>query len=361
MTKNNCDLFFVRTQNARKIIVVDFGFLGDIIHLCPALWMLHENYPQAEIHVVTTPVGAEVLKMVPCVKKSWSYTLTNPSPPWYKSLKLIRRLRKEHFDLLFNFTGTDRTIFFSFALGVKHRVAQISDRWHFYNPLLFPYWVPRIWKEGWSVYDIRCEMLRRCGLRDTLNPENPFQLFPAHSRKIYNLLKANKTNWKYVHCSLNTSTFLKEWSVENWIALCRLILSHYPEVTMLFTCAKKDREIERVEKLKAHLPSERIHVFTEGVSIPMLADILSYCKCHLGCDSGPTHLAWALRIPTLTLYRANPNSVVWTPKGDKHIQLWGKCRCLKEVQEECKNAKTSLCLGEIKPEEVFEKFSLLIM
>lgn len=164
MTKNNCDLFFVRTQNARKIIVVDFGFLGDIIQLCPALWMIHENYPQAEIHVVTTPVGTEVLKMVPCVKKSWPYTLTNPSPPWYKSFKLIRQLRKEHFDLLFNFTGTARTIFFSFALGVKYRVAQISDRWHFYNPLLFPYWVPRVWSEGWSVYDIRCEMLRNCGL-----------------------------------------------------------------------------------------------------------------------------------------------------------------------------------------------------
>ena len=90
--------FFSQTYQARKIVVVDFGFLGDTVHLIPALWDLQSNYPEAELHVVTTEVGGEVLKMAPCVQKVWTYKLTNPSPPWYKSLGLVWQLRKEKFN-----------------------------------------------------------------------------------------------------------------------------------------------------------------------------------------------------------------------------------------------------------------------
>ena len=39
-----------RTRDARKVMVLDLGFLGDTIHLLPALWMIRQAYPQAELH-----------------------------------------------------------------------------------------------------------------------------------------------------------------------------------------------------------------------------------------------------------------------------------------------------------------------
>ena len=35
--------FFERTRAAKKIIVVDFGFLGDSVHLTPALWEIKKK------------------------------------------------------------------------------------------------------------------------------------------------------------------------------------------------------------------------------------------------------------------------------------------------------------------------------
>jgi hypothetical protein len=32
-------------------MVLDLGFLGDTVHLLPALWMVRRAYPQAELHV----------------------------------------------------------------------------------------------------------------------------------------------------------------------------------------------------------------------------------------------------------------------------------------------------------------------
>jgi len=31
-------------------MVLDLGFLGDTVHLLPALWRVRQTYPQAELH-----------------------------------------------------------------------------------------------------------------------------------------------------------------------------------------------------------------------------------------------------------------------------------------------------------------------
>ena len=48
------ETFFDRTRNARKVMVLDLGFLGDTIHLLPALWRVRQAYPQAELHVTVS-------------------------------------------------------------------------------------------------------------------------------------------------------------------------------------------------------------------------------------------------------------------------------------------------------------------
>ena len=56
---------------ARSILVVDLAFLGDTVHLVPALWEIKRNHPDAALHVVSAPVGAEVLRLAPCVDRAW--------------------------------------------------------------------------------------------------------------------------------------------------------------------------------------------------------------------------------------------------------------------------------------------------
>ena len=74
--------FYERSRTARKILVVDLGFLGDSVHLVPALWEIKRHYPAAELHTLSAPVGAEVLRLAPCVNRPWAFPLGAPSPPW---------------------------------------------------------------------------------------------------------------------------------------------------------------------------------------------------------------------------------------------------------------------------------------
>src|SRR2546426_8759418 len=155
--------FYRKTRAARKIIVVDLGFLGDSVHLVPALWELKRNYPGAELQVLTTPLGAEVLALVPCVDRTCGLTLGRGRRTWREQVRMVRALRREQFDAAFNFCGADRTVFMTALCGARWRVAHVGGRWHFLEPWLISLWIPRQPATG-PVCGRRRQMLPMCGL-----------------------------------------------------------------------------------------------------------------------------------------------------------------------------------------------------
>src|SRR5581483_8353809 len=45
--------FARRTASARKVLVLLWGGLGDIVHSFPALWSIRQAYPQAQLDVLS--------------------------------------------------------------------------------------------------------------------------------------------------------------------------------------------------------------------------------------------------------------------------------------------------------------------
>jgi ADP-heptose:LPS heptosyltransferase len=123
-------------------MVVDLGFLGDSVHLAPALWEIKRHYPEAQLHTLSATVGAHVLAMVPCVDRAWAFPLTADSPPWWRHWDILMALRREKYDLTFNFSGSDRSIFITAFLGATWSIAHLGGRDHFWKTWLIPHWVP---------------------------------------------------------------------------------------------------------------------------------------------------------------------------------------------------------------------------
>src|SRR5689334_14059686 len=82
--------FYNKTRDARKVVVVDLGFLGDTVHLLPALHELKRNYSRAELHVVTSAVGCEVLGLVPCVERAWSIEMSRHKRSLWQQWEVFR-------------------------------------------------------------------------------------------------------------------------------------------------------------------------------------------------------------------------------------------------------------------------------
>ena len=105
--------FYNQTRAARKIVVVDFGFLGDALLLIPALWEIKRHYPGAALHVLSSPLGAEVLRLAPCVDRVWPVEIHPQRRSFREQLATVCALRREKFDVAFNFSGIDRATIFT--------------------------------------------------------------------------------------------------------------------------------------------------------------------------------------------------------------------------------------------------------
>jgi ADP-heptose:LPS heptosyltransferase len=339
--------FNFQTLSELKIIVVDLGFLGDSVQLVPALWEIKRHYPAAQLHTLSATVGAELLALAPCVDRSWAFPLTPQSPPWWRHWDIIGALRREKFDAAFNFSGADRTIFLTALTGAKWRLAHEGGRRHFWNRWLIANWVPCQSREI-PVFEQRRQVLAAVGF--ALGPARFDLRVPDKARE----WAAANIPANSIHLSINASSPLKEWPLDNWADLAALILKSDPAAQLAATAAPNARESARLDRLAAAVPDARLKCL-KGLSLGQLAALLQRCRMHLGADSGVLHLAAALGVPTFTVFRKYPSLKEWLPPdGLRHRYLATGCRCIETGWTHCQAVERAECLAAISATDVFE-------
>ena len=335
---------YQRTRDSRKIIVVALGFLGDSIHQIPALWETKRNYPEAELHVATTPLGAEIVRLLPCVNHVWTVERNPRQSNWRRNWQLLRAVRRERFDLAISFSGANRPVIWTALTGARQRVAHAGARNHFWYRWLVPHWVPRQ-PPGIPVAEQHLNVLAACGL--TLSaPRWEFCLPEAARRKAASLVPAGA-----IHLSISASTPLKEWPLENWSALAKRLLALDPQSRVLATGSSHPREQERLQALTRTVANERLITLSQ-LSVAELAAVLQRCRLHVGADSGVLHLAVAVGLPTVSLFRDYHDASAWTPLGPAHQVFRAPCVCVNRKEQPCAAGKVADCLGKLEVEAV---------
>jgi heptosyltransferase-3 len=155
-----------------------------------------------------------------------------------------------------------------------------------------------------------------------------------------------------VHLSINASTHLKEWPLRHWIGLVRILSRAYPRQTWIATCGPTDREQQRLRRFGAALNDERLLIMPKAMAIAQLAALLKRCRLHIGGDSGITHLAMALNIPTFSLFREYAGTREWLPPEKPHRHLTVACACAEQRFPDCLRRSEAACLATIPPQAV---------
>ncbi len=334
-----------QTRAARKILALDLGFLGDSVQLVPALWEIKRHYPQAELHTLSAPIGAEALRLAACVDRPWAFPLGAPSPPWWRHWDLIWALRGERFDVIFNFSGADRSVFLTALIRARWSVALPTGREHFWNSWFIRRWVSPP-NRTTLVFEERRQMLAACGL-ELAAPRWDLRLPKVAIRWAESAVPAGA-----VHLSVSASTPLKEWPLEHWIDLGRRFLAENPNARLVASGSPSAREQQRLGLLAAGVADARLVTLPAGLTIAQLAAALRRCRWHVGADSGAVHLAVALGVPTLALFRQYAGTAEWLPRGSAHKHLLAPCPCAEAKHPSCAAQNKALCLARITPAQV---------
>jgi len=96
-----------------------------------------------------------------------------------------------------------------------------------------------------------------------------------------------------------------------------------------------------------------------GLSLPVLAGVLSHCKGFLGNDSGVSHLAGAVGIPTVVIFGPTDPSL-WSPKGKTVRILASGISCAPCDRKTRHSCTTKECLADLTVHQVLEACECLI-
>lgn len=327
----------------KKVLVVDLGFLGDTVHSVPAIRALAVSGMQVD--VMTTPVGAEVLGMVPEIRRVWVTPLRKPSPPWWQGLAQIFALRSEKYDAALSFSGADRNLFGVAFSGAKERVAVASRRrwWQSALPLTRRLVSPQ---RNQPLFRQRLAVLQQLGWSGS-SPGWAWEFSPQAEKEAAATIPPRTVY-------LATSAFgspHKEWPLESWAETARLVWQARPETKFLLGYAPGARERERAQRLASLAGNLRqLYPLDSSPTLAGLASILNHVELFAGLDSGVLHLAVALGKPTVSVFRDYSGKAEWAPGGAGHRVISRPCQCHQTQTDSC--GTTPRCLAGVSPQDV---------
>lgn len=115
------------TNEEKKILIIRFGAIGDVVHSTIISTAIKNKYPQYKIHFLTLPYIKEMLKNDLNFEKIFEFDNTKKNNLFYL-FKLGIKLRKEKYDVIFNLTNALRTNFISFIANSKNVIKRSKER-----------------------------------------------------------------------------------------------------------------------------------------------------------------------------------------------------------------------------------------
>jgi ADP-heptose:LPS heptosyltransferase len=312
--------FYEESRRARRVMLLDLGFLGDSIHLLPALWVLRQAYPEAELHVMVSEHVTKIMEVAPWIDKVWGYPRFPRGPKWYQDFGRIRRLRAAKFDVVINLNGSDRSSILTGLSGARWRLGRRPEDG---GPAFWSAMFTRIVEHPYKtelVSTQRWNCLKKVGFPG-VQPEAHIEI-PASAKA--SALQKGGGEGGWIHVSPFTTEDYKELPAEQLTALLNEIHRRFPDKKIILTCAANERERCKMSALLAALDFQPWRIFPGNLDLLEFAALVKASCLHIGGDSGGLHVAWMTDVPTVTWFRRYEGLADWRPIGASHRDAVGE-------------------------------------
>jgi len=298
----------LRGLHPRRILVVKPCCLGDVLMATPAIRALHTAFPTALLDVLVTAWAAPALDGNPRIRRLIRYP--DPATP-VAVVRLGFKLRRERYDIGICLDRSPLANALLWVAGIPIRAGIDSQR----RGVRLTHRVhPRSDQHETELY---LAVLEQLGVTPQgVAPE--YAVAPAAResarRWLASLLPSQRTSTLVVvhpGGGVNPGTRMpaKRWPPERYAGLIDRLVE--TGVTVILTGSESD--LEAVEAVKRHT-RQPVHDLCGRLTIPELAALCAEAQLFVGNDTGASHLAAAVGIPTVTVF--GPTSPVqYRPLG----------------------------------------------
>lgn len=341
-------------KNAKNILIINLGGIGDLLLSTPALRALRGVYPNAFISALVTQTGYEIANGLSYFNDVRIFYMNSGGKmPFVKipqNLRTLLSLRKKRFDIAVNM----RTIVSkSSALKLKVlldiinpriKVGRDTDRMGYFFDVRIPETL--IGKKYEMEYDI--DAVKALGA-EVIDRSINYGIKNSAIGKIDGILEKNGIHENDLLVGIHPGgTISHRWPVEYFSAAIGGISE---KITCKFVITGAANEVDLSHAL-SNITKIKTTIFTGEINVNELFALIKRCHLFISNDTSTMHIAAALKIPLIALCgpgditRFNPCNI-----SDKAEVLYKKTDCSPCSLISCDSLK---CLKAILPEEVIE-------
>ncbi|MEK6725974.1 MAG: lipopolysaccharide heptosyltransferase II [Deltaproteobacteria bacterium] len=333
----------------KNILVVQTAFPGDIVLTTPLFKGLKKSFPESLLTVVTTPQGCELLQDLKEIDSLISYDKKGKDSGELRFFGLIRRLRKEGFDLCLSPHRSFRTALMVYGSGAGERIG-------YSDAALSVVYTSKVFRDT-DLHEVErvLSLLDPLGIESGRLDKMPYLEISSETwvrtKKIFDEAGISPSD-TVIGIAPGSVWGTKRWIPEGYAALIdRLIERYDARVFLLGSPAERDAG-DKIISLTGQRPVDLIGKTT----LRELIAVIDRCSLLIGNDSAPGHIASARMVPAVSIFGPTVRSFGYYPYG-KDIVIVEKelhCRpCHHHGPDKCPEGHFR-CMREITVDDVMK-------
>ncbi len=301
----------------KKILVVSPNWIGDALMITPAIRTIKRHYPDAQCVVFAVPRAAEIFLRNPDVTR----VIVNEeeSRPFWYYFGWIQMVGRDDFDAVFLFHRSRSRAIGMFLAGIPLRIGFDSKG----RGVFLTHSIPM--PQGVTHrMDLWQYLLRQVGISGQV-PAPVFRVGAAVREHVRAILEAQGIDMtrggKYRFAILNPGSNWppRRWPVDRFAQLADFLASRMG-VKVVISGAVRDRELAREIQKKSSTP---LISMAGETSLEELGAMMELSQLVVSNDSGPMHLAAAVKAPLIALWGPTCPQITG-PRGEGKIVVLQK-------------------------------------
>lgn len=350
-------------KEIKKILVVIFRHLGDVLLTSPIFYNLNKAYPDASIDACVYKGSQPMLDGLSFISDIITYDRNIKKLGLIKKIaleiKLLNSIRKNRYDLVLNLTEGDRGAIISACSGAKYRVGYDNGKGIKGKGKVYTHHV-KLCQTPRHRVEKNLDFIRRIGIFPEIADRSLFFHVPndsyQHMKDLLSKSSISPNNFILMHPASRWR--FKCWPSSKVRALSKMLLSIGEK--LVFTAGGESFERDMIDEIIKELPRDKILDLSGKISLKELGALIDMSKLLICVDSVPLHIASALKAKCLCLFGPTDEKV-WGPwKNDSAKILSKNYLCRPCLQDGCGGSKKSDCLLSISEEEVFSLITLML-
>ena len=337
----------IDTSLPYRVCIVKLSAMGDIVHSMIALQFIVNKFPNCKIDWIVEDSFKELLEYNLNVNEILPINLKSIKKNFFNIVlqyKLIRKYSKNQYDIIIDAQGLIKSAIVSLMLKNSFTKCKVFgfDKYSIREKMASVFYNEKVnirYNENVILRNLKvmCKPFKINITTNEINNKQPFLFFKKNKQKIKK---------PYILFVIGASKLNKIYPKKNFLKIANLL----KEKPIKVIWANKDEEkVARFLEANAHNVT-----MCKKMNLNDLKQSVCNASFVIGADTGPTHMAWALNIPSITIFGNTPS------KRNTFITKINKTIMSSSVVDALNLDKKDFSIQNISPKKIVKLYRNII-